>query len=66
MGYSSGSEESFELKTYYVYGSKEEQIEMGSPVETRIVRGRQFYIYTFTNPSVIDKVLELTDLVINN
>ena len=66
MGYSSGNDEDFEFKTYFVYGSEEILIEMGNPVETRKVRNKTYHIYNFTVPSVINKVMKLVEEVTKN
>ncbi len=63
MGYSSGNDEDFEFRTYFVYGSEEKLIEMGNPVETRKARNKTYHIYNFTVPSVINKVMKLVEEV---
>ncbi len=64
MGYGSDLKKDFDFKTYFVYGALQEQHNMGSPAETRKVKGRAYQIYNFTNPAVIDKVMNLIEVVI--
>ena len=65
MGQGSDGKEKFELKPYFVYGSQEQHSEMGYQSESRTVQGEKFCIYSFTNPAVIKKALQLTEIVIN-
>ncbi len=63
MGYGLGMKEIHKLKPYFVYGSKEKQLRMGNPIETRLVKGERFHVYPFYNPNVLKKVFELVDAI---
>ncbi len=66
MGYHSDSGDSHELKSYFIYGSKQLRPELGKSVEERMVRGKSFYIYNFSHPVVIEKVMEFVEIVLAN
>lgn len=66
MGYGKGLDEEFEFKPYFVFGSKSKMISMGRTMETRKVSGKVMQIYSNSNQNVIEKVMELIDLVIEN
>ncbi len=66
MGYGKGMEEKFDFKPYFVFGSKSKMISMGRTMETRKVTGKVIQVYSNSNQNVIEKVMELLDLVIEN
>lgn len=63
--YGLGLKESIELKPYFVYGSQKRQSNFGVTTETRIIKGNQFYIYSCANQAVLNKALQLMDIILN-
>ncbi|MCP4297591.1 MAG: hypothetical protein GY786_18490 [Proteobacteria bacterium] len=64
MGYHSDSGDSHDLKSYFIYGSKQLRPELGKSVEERMVKGNSFYIYNFNHPQVIEKVMEFVEIIL--
>lgn len=64
MGYSSKIDNDLKFIPYFVYGTKTLQPEYGNPIEERTVKGVPYTIYSFNSPSVVEKVIELTEKMI--
>ena len=65
MGYGSGLKEKYDFRSYFVYGSREEQSRLGTPTESRIVKGEKYLIYPLSNIHTVEKALNLVDYVIH-
>lgn len=63
MGYTDGADGKYHFKPYFVFGSTNKIMGLGEPTEERIVQGKPFKIYNFSNPQVINRALKLMSLI---
>ena len=65
MGYGSGFKESYDLKPYFVYGTRDPQPQLGHHEELRTVRQERYHIYSLSHLKVIEQVLAFVNELMN-
>ncbi len=56
----------YQMKPFFVYGSKARNFEMGDPQGQRDVMGKPFFIYDSAYGIVVKKAMYMTEMVLNN